>query len=178
MVAFLPPASEGWGKVIFTARVHSTREGNIYTWECLSVDHCRGGVPHPRSGGYPISGLVAGGTPSQVWLEGVPQPRSGLGGCPIPGLAREVPHPRSGRGIPHPRSGQGVPHPRSGWGEPHPRSGWGGYPIPGLAEGGTPFQVWGYLGYHLPRPGMGYPLPRPEMGYPSLPRPEVGFAPI
>ena len=26
--------------LIFTARVRSTREGNIYTWECLSVHHC------------------------------------------------------------------------------------------------------------------------------------------
>ena len=30
---------------IFTARVRSTREGNIYTWKCLSVHFGGGGVP-------------------------------------------------------------------------------------------------------------------------------------
>ena len=136
--------------MIFTARVRSTREGNIYTWECLSVHHC--------GGGYPISGLVAGG---------IPHPRPG-----------GVPHPRSGGT--HPRSGWGVPHPRSGRGVPHPRSGWGGTPsqvllgIPHLRSGGYPSQVGVVL--HLrsectrvpPYLDLGRGTPLPEMGYPPL----------
>ena len=130
--------------IVITARVRSTREGNIYTWECLSVHHWWGEgtpskvweVPHPRCGWEG----VGRGTPSQVWV-GVLYPRSGW----------EVPHPRSGLGVPCPRSGWGgVPHPRSGgypipglngWGVPHPRSGLGGtwgYPLPG----DTPHHDW------------------------------------
>ena len=46
-------------KNFITARVRSTREGNIYTWECLSVHHWWG-VPT-------LSQVwVGGGTPSQV----------------------------------------------------------------------------------------------------------------
>ena len=98
---------------IITARVRSTREGNIYTWECLSVHRCRG-VPHPRSGGYPISGLAGGGTPSQVWLGGYPI--SGLGGPPS--QVRGVPHLRSG-GTPSQVGGtKGTPHPDLRWGNP------------------------------------------------------------
>ena len=46
LVALLPPASEGWGKVIFSV------------------------CPHLQ-GGYPVPGLD-GGTPSQVWTGGYP----------------------------------------------------------------------------------------------------------
>ena len=59
----LPPASEGWGKVLFSV--------------CLSV--------HTSTGG-------GGGTPSQVWVRGYPFPDLGIpsqvwmGGYPIPGL--------------------------------------------------------------------------------------------
>ena len=84
----LPPASEGWGKVIFSL--------------CMSVHTLtggEGGVPCPADGvggipipgqdrGYPISGPGWGGylhlrprmegTPSQD--RGVPHPRSGPGG--------------------------------------------------------------------------------------------------
>ena len=75
----LPPASEGWGKVIFSL--------------CVSVNTSTGG------GGTP-SQVWIGGTPSQVWTGmGVPNHRSGWG----------VPRPRSGLGgeVFHPRSGQG-----------------------------------------------------------------------
>ena len=123
-----------------------------------------GGLPHLRSGGYPIWGVphlrsggypIWGGTPSQV--QGVPHLRSG--GYPIWG----VPHLRSG-GYPiwggTPSQVQGVPHLRSGgypiWGVPHLRS--GGYPI----WGGTPSQVQGVP--HL-RSG-GYPISGPG-GTPS-----------
>ena len=134
----LPPASEGWGKVLFSV--------------CQST--LMGGYPISGPAGYPISGLG----------RGVPHPRSGQGGYPIPGLDGGVPHPRSGWGeVTQPRSGQGgtptqvwtggypnpgldggVPHPRSGWGVPHPRSGWGGTPwdrVPPDLEWGTP-QTW------------------------------------
>ena len=124
---------------------------------------CLGGVPHLRSGGYPVPCL--GGTPSHV--RGVPCPMSG-----------EVPHPMSGRypvpcpGVPHLRSGgvpipcpggtpshvQGVPYPRSG-GVPHPRS--RGYPISGL---GDPGQTWGTP--LQPDLGWGNPQARSGMGYP------------
>ena len=51
---------------LFTARVRSTREGNIYSSECLSV-HIAGGR------GYPIPGLTRGGIPSKVWPGGLPR---------------------------------------------------------------------------------------------------------
>ena len=59
---FLPPASEGWGKVLFSV--------------CLSV--------HTSWGGYPISGLGRGGGVShpRSGQGGVPHPRSGRGGTP------------------------------------------------------------------------------------------------
>ena len=92
-------------KSLITALVLSTMEGNIHTWECLSVHHWWGGgvsrprsgrgVPHPRSGwgvpipgvgGYPVPGLGGGVTLSQVW--GVPHPRFGQG---LPGVLPPLP---------------------------------------------------------------------------------------
>ena len=63
---FLPPAYVLRGKVIFTAHVRSTKEGNIYTWEYLSV--------HIVGGGYPVLG----------W--GGVTPRPGMGYPPDLGL--------------------------------------------------------------------------------------------
>ena len=137
----MPNGFESWS-VLVTARVRSTREGNIYTWECLSVHHCGGGVPHPRSGwGGTPSQVWPGGTSSQVWPGGT--------------------HPRSGQGVPHPRSGgvPGYPLTRSGW------EGTWGTPYLDLRWGNPPHLDLGW-GTPLPRPGTGYPLPRPEMGYP------------
>ena len=94
---------------IVTARVRSTREGNIYTWECLFTI---GGV-----GGYPIPGLDGGGR--------YPVPGSGRGGYPILGSGRGYPIQLMA-GYPIPGLDGGVPHPADG-----------GYPIPGL-DGGTP----------------------------------------
>ena len=99
--------------------------------------------------------IGVGGTPSQVWM----------GGYPILGLDRGIPHPRSGWGVPqvwtegYPRSGRGVPHPRSGWGVPHPRSGQKVTPWLGL-DGVPP-----------PTPGLDEVLPQPEdwLGYPLPP---------
>ena len=105
-----------WKVQIITARVCSTREGNIYTWKCLSV-HFWGGVPDPAlDGGVP--GLRSrGGTQSQVL--GVTSLRSG-----------EVPHLRLGG-----TQSQvgGVLSLRSGG---YSVSGLGGYPVSGL--GGYP----------------------------------------
>ena len=127
----------------FTARVRSTREGNVLTPVCVSVHTC--------GGGYPISGLGRGGTPFQVWVGGTPSqvwgvPHLGSGGVPhlrsggTPSQVRG--YPISGWGVPQLRSG-GVPHPRSGGIPSQVRKGWvphlrsGGYPIPGLDKEGT-----------------------------------------
>ena len=122
---------------IFTVRVRSTREGNIYTWECLSVHH--GG------GGYPIPGLSRGSTPFLVW--GVPHPMSGWGGTPSQVWVGGVPCPRCG-GYPIPGldggGTQGTPLARSGWwGVPHdwmgysPHHDWMGYPTHTMTGWGT-----------------------------------------
>ena len=136
---------------VITARVRSTREGNVLTRVCVSVHSCwggRGGVPHLRS--CREGGL---GTPSQVWPGGE---------CPIPGLARG--------GVPHSRSGRGVPHPRSEWGTPQT---WDR--VTPLTWDRVPPQTRPGMGYP-PRPGMGYPPqtwdrvpPRPDLGWGTPP---------
>ena len=112
------------------------KDGGRYCFQFVS-SHLRG---------VSQSGLGEGGTPSQVWL----------GGYPIPGLAREIPHPRS-------RQGEGVPHPRSGWGgtqgTPPTRSGW----VTPPTWDGVP-----------PGPGTGYP---PDLGQGSPPGPGTGYPP-
>ena len=90
--------------MVFTARVRSTREGNVLTPVFVSV-HTYGG------GGYPISGLGKGGTPSQVRVGGYPISGLGRGGTPF--------QVQVGRGYPIPGLGRGVPHPRSRWGGTH-----------------------------------------------------------
>ena len=89
-VYFLPPASEGWGKVIFSVCPHL--QGGEGTPSQVWVR----GIPHPRSGGYPVPGLgggtpfqvCGGGTSSQFWGGVYPVPGLG-GGYPIPGLDGE-----------------------------------------------------------------------------------------
>ena len=97
---------------IITARIR--RRGKVLFTVCLSVHISRG---------YPSQ--VWGGTPSQVWP----------GGYPIPGLGREVPHPRSECG-----------------------GGYLGYshPLNQVRMGYPP--TWPGLDGVLPGPGMGYPL--------------------
>ena len=133
-----------------TARVRSTREGNIYTWECLSVHHWWRGT---------LSQVWAGGTPSQVWV----------GGYPVPGLGRGVPRPRSG-GYPIPGLGGGYPIPGRGYPVPGldgggypPGQVWmvGGYPRPGLDGGGVPPARSGFMGGYL-----GYPPTMTRWGTP------------
>ena len=200
----LPPASEGWGKVIFSVCSH-LRGGGV---TCPGLDGGRGypiqvwmvggypisglgwGVPHLRSGvgGYPISGqrvphlrFGMGGTPSQVWG----------GGYPISGLGWGVPHLRY-RGDTSARSGYGgvprVPLPdRSRWwggtqGTPTIKT-WLGYPPPTIKTwlgysppwDGVPPTIKTWLGY--PHPGMGYPPthPHPWDGYP--PQHGTGYPP-
>ena len=148
---FLPPASEGWGKVIFSV-----------------CPHLRGGgVPHPRSGwGVPCPRSVAGGYPSQVWV-----------GVPIPGLGGGVPCLRSGLGVQYPipgLDGEGVPGvPPSGarsgwWGRGTPSQVWWGtpgldgggylrYPQGQVWMGGTLSQVWMVGGTPHHQDWMGYP---------------------
>ena len=108
----------------------------------------------PRRGGGGGSVTLSqgrGGIPSQVWVGGVPHPRSGrVGGYPS-----QVPL-RHGMGLPPPGPGMGYP---PGWGMPL-RPGTGYPPRPGTG--------------YPPGPGMGYP-PGPGTGYP--PGPEMGYPP-
>ena len=102
-----------------TARVRSTREGNIYIWECLSVQQWSGRTPSqvvcpiPGLGGYSVPGLGGvGGTPSQVWVGGYPcnrLARSGWWGVPrgTPGYPPTI---MTGWGVPPPWL-DGVPPP-------------------------------------------------------------------
>ena len=71
-----------------------------------------GGITHPGWMGYPQSRTGGGDTPSQVWM----------GGYPIPGPDRGVPHLRSRWEVPHPADGgtpiqdqDGVPPPCRVW---------------------------------------------------------------
>ena len=86
---FLPPASEGWGKVIFSV-----------------CSHLRG------EGGYPIPGLEGGrGTPSKM--------RTGVPWVPLaPRSGRGIPHPADGgyprmEGYPLSKTGWGIPPPEA-----------------------------------------------------------------
>ena len=109
------------------------------------------GEPHPRSGwGVTLSQVWVGegGTPSQVW-GGTPYVPGLSGGTPYQVWdgtlsqvwVRGVPHPRSGWGVPWgtPWPGQDGVHPptMTGWGIPPPHHDWMGYP-PTMTGWGTP----------------------------------------
>ena len=74
----LLPASEGWGKVLFSVclSVHTSIWGGGRGDPITDLDRggtsfqvqVGGGYPIQLTGGYPIQ--VMGGTPSQVWMEG------------------------------------------------------------------------------------------------------------
>ena len=123
----LPPASEGWGKVIFSVCPHLGGRGGypipgLGGGTLSQVCVWGGGVLHPRSGwGVPCPRSGWGGTLSQVWVGGTLS-KVWMGGYPIPGLCG------------------GLPHPRSGWGGTLSEVWMREYPIPGLC-GGTLSQV-------------------------------------
>ena len=127
-----------------TARVRSTREGNMYTWKCVYVHHWwgRGLVPHPanRERGYSTPG-PGGGVPH---LGDRGYPISDLDGVPIPGPGGGYPIPGSGTGAGTPfqfwmRGGPLLFRP--GMGNPLSWT-WDRYPLhPGL-EGVPPSQDW------------------------------------
>ena len=91
------------------------REGTVFTGVCLFT--FRAGVPHPADGGRggnPIPGPGRGRYP-------IPGPDGGYpvsgGGCPIPGLDREV-YPTQvhiGGGCSIPGLDGGYPHPELNW---------------------------------------------------------------
>ena len=115
-----------------TARVRSTREGNVLTCICVTV-HTGGGpgqVPVPDGGGTPsswwgrvpplswlgrVSASSHGGTPIW-WLGSTPIWLIVGGGVPQLGL--------DGSTLPH-RDWMGYPTVRNGWGYPPVSTGWG-----------------------------------------------------
>ena len=118
-----------------TARVRSTREGNVFS---LSVSSHLGG------GGTYLPDGVGGGTYSQVWMGGYLPSHVRVGGG--------VPTLRSGGGVPtFPGLGGGDTYLLGGGGGYLLRSGWGGTYLLG---GGVPTQVW--IGEYLPS-GWGVP---------------------
>ena len=139
------------------------REGTVFTGVCLLTF---------VGGGCPVAGLGGGGTPSHVWVEGVPRPGLDGGGTAFLewGLGGGVPQPGlDGRGGTPARSGTLGGTPFLGWGVPQPGLDGGGYPIPGV--GGTLARSgwWGYPRYSPPArsgwwggtPGTPHPLARP-----------------
>ena len=75
--------------LIITARVRSTREGNIYTWKCLSV-HFWGGIPGPGPGGG-VRGPCRGGPRSRSRWGGTWSQVQGGGGYLVSGLGGGIP---------------------------------------------------------------------------------------
>ena len=126
---FLPPATEGWGKVIFSV--------------CLSVHTGTGG-------GTPVPGSFPG-LWSQVLSRGYHSPRF----FPRSLILSQVSGPRSFLGEGYPRPFWGYPRtgPRQGWGTPS--QDWGTPPWPGL---GYPLPQPG-LEYPLPSQDWGPPPP-------------------
>ena len=124
--SLLAPASEGWGKVLFSICQFTPRRGwgvpHLADWGGYPTPDMDGGVPHPRSRGGPHPAY--------------------RGSTPISGLDRGVTHPTDG-GYPHPRSGQGVPQgPHQDWMGVSPHQDWMGVPL-----------VQDWMGYPLPRSG-------------------------
>ena len=147
MLNILDPNLKYQGQFI-TARIRSMTEGNVFTLSTISGGEGGypvpglwvGGVPHPRSEGYPSQVQMVWGYPSpglgvysgQVWMMG--GTLSMVWGVPWPGLD-------GGRATP------GKPPQASSW--------WWGYP---------PGQVWmveGVPQVNPPRPGMDGVPPHP-----------------
>ena len=120
---FLPPASAGWGKVMFS----------VYS-------HLWGGYPIPGPDrGYPIPGPDG---------RGVLHPRSGQGVPHCRSCWVEVPHPADWMGYPPSKTGWGTPI-QDWMGYPYPRL--DGVPPPSRTGWGTPLQDW--MGYPPPLSG-------------------------
>ena len=110
------------------------------------------------TGGYVFTGVC----PFKVvgrW-SGVPNPRSGLGGYPIPGVDRGYPIPGLEGGNPHPRSEwgtldtpwsrlDGVPLVKPGWVPPLSKTEWDNSPPPRL-DGLPPPQPRSMTGWGTP----------------------------
>ena len=109
----LPPASVGWGKVIFSL--------------CLFVHR---GVLTSLDGGDAPPALR--GTPIQPWTGWCPHPALNGGGTPIQPWTGEIPPSSLGQGIPCPV--MGVPSPPSRDGDT-PRPGMGVPPCQGTPRG-------------------------------------------
>ena len=96
-VSFSAPCCNKMIIYVITARVRSTREGNIYTWKCLSVHFLEGGVPCLRfsggGGGSQVSDLLGGGVPGLRFSGGEVSGLRFFGGGPrfwggVPGLSK------------------------------------------------------------------------------------------
>ena len=134
---------------------------------CICAHVCVSGRPKllpPASEGW--QNVMFSLCPPFQGVGGLPDPRSGQGGYPIPGLDRGVPHPRFRWGYPILLMG-GTPIQDQDWmGYPHPRldrvppvQDWMGYPRPRLdwvppskTGWGIPIQDW--TGYPPPHPGL------------------------
>ena len=159
--------------VVFTARVRSTREGNVLTSVCPSIHPSvcpQGGVPisHNALQHFPECHEAVGrGVPDP----GTPPPRGvpGSGTPPWGGTRVRYPPPRGVPGSGTPRGGGGtqVRYPPLGvGGSGTPPGGEGGYPGQ-VPPGGYPGQVpppGGYPGQVPPPGGGGYPGQVPPGG--------------
>ena len=139
--------------LVFTARVRSTREGNVLTRVCPSINLSvhRGGYPYPimlcnisqnamrQWGGVP--GPPRGGTRVRYPPGGVPGPP--VGGVPgsgtPPGDTRVRYPPRGGIWVRYPPGGTRVRYPPGGTRVRYPPGGYPGQVPPG--GGGYPGQV-------------------------------------
>ena len=122
-MTYLPPAPEGWGKVMFS-----------YVSVCMSVH--TGGTPHLAVGGYPFPG-PGGGIPHPR----VTSPQISRMGYPLSGPGMGVPPPPHldlGRGYPHLDLGRGTPPPGPGKGVPSTWTWEGSTPWPDLERGTHP----------------------------------------
>ena len=154
---------------VITDRVRSTREGNVYTWECLSVHTGEGEGTTIKCDGWLLQSSVTRGTPILLPDRGVHPSRQGvppsfLMGGPLSFLIRGTPILPNG-GLPHPSWLGGGPLAGTGWGHHHQWMGLDGATLqlglngvtpPGTGWG-TPTPTWDWMGYTPTWNWMGYP---------------------
>ena len=152
-----------WLEYIITARIRRMTEGNVFTLSTIAGGG-GGGGERPRL----RSRWGRGGTPSQVWMGGLPHPVDGTPSCWWGGGGRGVPHPRSRQGgNPIPGLDRGVFHPSLDRGVTPSKIRTGGYPgVPPHQHlmGVPPIQDW-----------MGYPYPRLDGTFPPSPPSKTGW---